>query len=432
MLKKIFFLTLFIFLIKICVGQNPLLPGYYADPSIKKIGDTYYLYVTTDGYPPYGNEGQTFVWTSKNLCDWKPEVLTGLPNKTIWAPAIIKGKNGKFYLYTTNSIDYSGYVWEGQTPTGPFELKNHLGGFDLEPFVDPVSGRFFVISASKILFEMDSDINSPTYLTKIIKSTPLKGSFFDFTEGPYLLYTNGWYYMMWSGGNCSDKSYNVRYAYSKTIDGPYTDGKESIIKTNDNRDIKGPGHNSVIEIDGRSFLVYHREDSSHPLSCNYRFTCVSEISFSPDGEIKLLNYIDNLGELLGKKSEYRNLALNKNISTSDASGNYDAAKAVDGRNDTRWTSKSVPAYLTVDLGSVQYADGVEIDFEFADKLETFKVQYSDDNNNWITLENHTDKAITAFEDMVIKKSFKARFIKLSFNNSEDRIGSVWEFKVLAK
>ena len=28
---------------------NPFIPGYFADPTIKKFGDTYYLYATTDG-----------------------------------------------------------------------------------------------------------------------------------------------------------------------------------------------------------------------------------------------------------------------------------------------------------------------------------------------------------------------------------------------
>lgn len=28
---------------------NPILPGYFADPTIKKFGDTYYIYATTDG-----------------------------------------------------------------------------------------------------------------------------------------------------------------------------------------------------------------------------------------------------------------------------------------------------------------------------------------------------------------------------------------------
>ena len=28
---------------------NPFLPGYFADPTVKKFGDTYYIYATTDG-----------------------------------------------------------------------------------------------------------------------------------------------------------------------------------------------------------------------------------------------------------------------------------------------------------------------------------------------------------------------------------------------
>ena len=28
---------------------NPLLPGYFADPTIRKFGDTFYIYATTDG-----------------------------------------------------------------------------------------------------------------------------------------------------------------------------------------------------------------------------------------------------------------------------------------------------------------------------------------------------------------------------------------------
>ena len=28
---------------------NPVVPGYFADPTLKKFGDTYYLYTSTDG-----------------------------------------------------------------------------------------------------------------------------------------------------------------------------------------------------------------------------------------------------------------------------------------------------------------------------------------------------------------------------------------------
>ncbi len=30
-------------------AMNPVIPGYFADPTVKKFGDTYYMYATTDG-----------------------------------------------------------------------------------------------------------------------------------------------------------------------------------------------------------------------------------------------------------------------------------------------------------------------------------------------------------------------------------------------
>ena len=30
-------------------ASNPFIPGYFADPTVKKFGDTYYIYATTDG-----------------------------------------------------------------------------------------------------------------------------------------------------------------------------------------------------------------------------------------------------------------------------------------------------------------------------------------------------------------------------------------------
>lgn len=414
-------------------AQNPVLPGYYADPSIKQMGDSFYIYVTTDGYPPFGNDGQTFAWTSANLMDWKPQVLKGLPNKTIWAPAIIKGKNNRYYLYCQNSVDYTGYAWSGDSPEGPFTKQSRLGGFDLEPFEDPISKKIFIISATKELFEMDNDVKSSTYLTKVVKRIPLQGNLFDFTEGPYMFYKDGLYYCMWAGGRCWQKSYNVRYAVSKNIEGPYTDGKNNpIVQTDEKAGITGPGHHSIIQIDGRYFIFYHREDDSRGANCNYRFTCASEITFDKEGEIHLKGYVDDIGKLLNKKSNYVNLALHKNVFANTEGANNIAKNAVDGRNDTRWTTgANEQGVLSIDLDKIQDVNAVEIDFEFADKWHTFKVEYSDDNQNWHMLEDHTQEAIQAYKAMFIQKDFKARYMRLTVTNSEDRNASVWEFKVLA-
>ena len=44
---------------------NPVIPGYFADPTIKKFGDTYYMYATTDGSG--AGFGPAQVWTSKDF-----------------------------------------------------------------------------------------------------------------------------------------------------------------------------------------------------------------------------------------------------------------------------------------------------------------------------------------------------------------------------
>lgn len=44
---------------------NPIIPGYFADPTVKKFGDTYYMYATTDGSG--AGFGPAQVWTSKDF-----------------------------------------------------------------------------------------------------------------------------------------------------------------------------------------------------------------------------------------------------------------------------------------------------------------------------------------------------------------------------
>lgn len=413
-------------------AQNPLLPGYFADPSIKKFGDRYYLYVTTDGYQPFGNLGLTFVWTSLNLIDWQPEVLEGLPYKSVWAPAVVKGKNNKYYLYCQSSVDYTGYVYVGDTPTGRFTKVNILGGFDLEPFTDPVSGKVYVVSATQEIFEMDNDPASPTYLTKITRRISVKGRF-DFTEGPYMFYRKGLYYLMWAGGRCWQKSYNVRYATAKSLEGPYVDAPTPLLQNDEVHAVLGPGHNSMLEAGGRTFVLYHRQDVEKAPTCGFRFPCASEVAFNSDGSLRFVRYIDDLGAALGMKSAYVNLALNKPVFANTEETLHRAINAVDGRNDTRWTTgANEPGTLTVDLLSEQAIKRVETDFEFPDKLLTFKLEYSSNNLEWTTLVDHSTEAIMAYKAMATDKEFRARYIRLTVLNSEDRNASVWELRVLGQ
>ena len=58
-MRTIFFIIFLTLCLALSFGQevkyntpqagNPIIPGYFADPTIQKFGDTYYLYATTDG-----------------------------------------------------------------------------------------------------------------------------------------------------------------------------------------------------------------------------------------------------------------------------------------------------------------------------------------------------------------------------------------------
>ena len=67
---------------------NPIIPGYFADPTVKKFGDTYYMYATTDGSG--AGFGPAQVWTSKDFVNWTLMPMNWPDSHWIWAPDVMK------------------------------------------------------------------------------------------------------------------------------------------------------------------------------------------------------------------------------------------------------------------------------------------------------------------------------------------------------
>ena len=61
---------------------NPILPGYFADPTIKKFGDTYYIYATTDGSG--AGFGPAQLWCSKDFKNWTLMPMNWPDSHWIW------------------------------------------------------------------------------------------------------------------------------------------------------------------------------------------------------------------------------------------------------------------------------------------------------------------------------------------------------------
>jgi beta-xylosidase len=111
---------------------NPVVPGYFADPTLKKFGDTYYLYTSTDGIGAC--EGWTQVWVSKDMVNWVNHKMNWNPKEKNWAPDCME-KDGKYYLFY--NYPCMTFAAEGRSPVGPWKS---YGDAPLIPdkFVPPV------------------------------------------------------------------------------------------------------------------------------------------------------------------------------------------------------------------------------------------------------------------------------------------------------
>ena len=313
--KKVLLLLLFGFLTFILISvtskkgdkdsfiTNPIIQGYFADPTIIKFEGKFYIYATID---PWGSnelavfETKDFLHFTRKHIDWPTKKACTSPtsmSSMVWAPSVVKGKNGKFYMY----VSVGSEIWAGvsEHPLGPWKNtkkdntplinSKYFPGYhmiDAECFIDDdgqaylywgsgwnwVNGKCFVVKLKNDMITFDStprDVTPPNYF-----------------EAPYMLKRNGIYYLMYSQGKAIDASYKIRYSTGKTPFGPWTEGVNSpILKTSDDSTTYGPGHNTVFYQDGQYYILYHRifpQKKSYVL----RQLCVDSLNFDLNGNIK--------------------------------------------------------------------------------------------------------------------------------------------------
>jgi len=285
---------------------NPIMDRYFADPSIVKVGDTFYIYATID---PWGGE-ELGVFETKDFkifeqkhINWPTKKACTSPTSNgsmVWAPSVVKVPDGKFYMY----VSVGSEVWAGtsDSPLGPWKnLKpdnspliqgNYFPGFhmiDAECFIDSdgqsylywgsglnwVNGHCFVV---KLAGDMVTFVGEPEDITPP-----------NYFEAPFMYKRHGMYYLMYSNGKAIDTTYNIRYSTSKTPFGPWEEGVNSpILKTSAGSITYGPGHHAVFTENGQSYILYHR---IFPQKQDYvlRQLCLDSLNFDEEGNIKKID-----------------------------------------------------------------------------------------------------------------------------------------------
>jgi hypothetical protein len=131
--------------------RNPVIPGFYPDPSVCRVGDDYYLVTSTFAYFP-----GIPIFHSKDLVHWEQIGycltrdsqlnLEKCPTwKGLWA-ATIRYHDGVFYMVNTNYSGKGNFYVTATDPAGewsePIWVKQ--GGIDPSLFWDDDGTAYFV------------------------------------------------------------------------------------------------------------------------------------------------------------------------------------------------------------------------------------------------------------------------------------------------
>lgn len=427
---------------------NPIIPGYFADPTIRKFGDTYYIYATTDGT---GNGyGPPQVWASKDFLNWKNVTMNWPTTEVVWAPDVVQQPDGSFRYYYCTPCEVR--VGESNSPIGPWQ--NRLGRSDavlvpdrfvhnaitLDPqlFVDDDGSEYlyfgtwgiykgFGCGVAKLAEDGKSFVDK-----KLIENTEIT----DFFEAPFVFKKDGIYYFTYSSGSCHDDTYRVQYAISKDGPmGPY-EYKGCILKTNADGTVHGPGHHSILVDGDHYYIVYHRHNLPRSIHGFNRQVCIDEMHFDKDGNILPIEPTHNgllPHSLIGKTKTSKNLAYQAKVSaSSEYSEWFKASYAVDDNNATLWRARSCndAAWLMIDLGSEMAFNEILTQFEYATFFYQYKIETSNDGRTWRMYADKT-KNVYQGSPMIDTGNVKARYIRITITDTQKNghFPAIWNVKV---
>ena len=286
---------------------NPIHKGYYADPSVIKEGNTYYIYATID---PWGGEKLAVLetvdfkdfkihnlnWPTKEACT-SPTSREAM----VWAPGVTRAKNGKYYMYV--SVGSEIWVGESEKPLGPWKNARQDGSplikstrypdyhmIDAQCFIDDdgqaylywgsgwnwINGRCFAVKLKDNMVTLDGAIENVT--------PP------NYFEAPYMVKKDDKYYLMYSDGKAIDSTYKIRYSIGNHPFGPFEEGENSPIAVTDpEKGVYGPGHHSVFTENGQHYILYHQifpQDKDYVL----RQLRLDSLNFKEDGQIAKISF----------------------------------------------------------------------------------------------------------------------------------------------
>jgi len=305
-MMKIFFYFLAGFVLYISqpvyAQQNPVFPGWYADPEGIIYNNEYWV------FPTYSAryEDQIFfdAFSSKDFVTWKKHhriidtAEVKWAKKAMWAPSVFQ-KDKKYYLFFGANDVHKGEIGGigvavADKPQGPYKdllgkpLINDIvnGAQPIDQFVfKDKDGQYYMFYGGWQhcnVVKLSPDFKSlvPFDDGTIYKEVTPE----NYVEGPFMFIRNNKYYFMWSEGGWGLPNYKVAYAIADSPFGPFK--RIGTILEQDPAIATGAGHHSVIKVPNKDqyYIVYHRRPLGKT-GANERETCIDVMTFDANGYI---------------------------------------------------------------------------------------------------------------------------------------------------
>ncbi len=246
--------------------NNPVLPGFYPDPSVCRAGSDYYLVTSTFEYFP-----GVPIFHSRDLVSWKQighclnrssqlNLYGRRSSEGIFAPTL-RHHDGTLYMITTDVGGSGHFFVTAQDPAGPWSDPVYVNGpgFDPDLFFDDDGKVYF--SREDItghgIRQQEIDLKSGKLLSE--ERLIWEGLEDQLCEAPHIYKIDGIYYLLVAEGG-TGRGHMAVIARGPNPWGPFTSCPHNPILTHRHRitsPVQSTGHGDLIQKkDGSWWMVF--------------------------------------------------------------------------------------------------------------------------------------------------------------------------------
>lgn len=237
---------------------NPVLKGFYPDPSVCRANGKYYMVCSSFQYFP-----GVPLFESDDLVNWrqighvltrKTQVMLDKINSSggVFAPTI-RYNNGRFYMVTTNDTTHENFYVYTDDIYGEWSEPVTVAQDGIDPSLYFEDGRTYFMSNGSDDEGKGGVVQCEINIETGEKLSPSKciwqGSGGRYLESPHLYRIGEYYYLMAAEGG-TEYGHMITYARSRSVWGPFENYPKNPVLTNRNKApfiIQGIGHGDLVE-----------------------------------------------------------------------------------------------------------------------------------------------------------------------------------------